>query len=150
MTNPSHSQPRTSPHYLPGLIIVSAVFAVGVWLVLGRNHRPFGPIDRWPLPNGDTVDILTNENEYSFTVGPNGRSGASHYLWIRFRSWPNDSARDNRDVAALIQLLCRVAATKGYYRMKIEPTRVIGFLKYSHAHWATIDSGGNCEADHAP
>ena len=129
---------------------MSAVISIAAWFALGSPGRLSKRIDRWPLPNGDTVDILTNENEYSITVGPNARSDAAHYLWIRFRSWPNDTARDNRDVVAIIQLVCQAADKKGYRRMKIEPTRVIGLLKYSQAHWATIDSGGHCEADHAP
>ena len=149
MTSPPPPGQRIPRHYVPRLIIVGSVLVIALWFVFREEIRPSGPIDRWKLPNGDTVDILTNENEYSFTAGVNG-SEAGHYLWIRFRGWSGDSARDNRDVAAIFQLVCSDAVSKGYKRIKVEPTKSIGVLKYSIAHWATVDSSGQCEPDRGP
>jgi hypothetical protein len=145
VTSPPSVSEQVRPLFrLPRLIRYSAVVVL-VLRLASCGYGPKRPIARWPLPNGDTVDVLTNENEYSYTYSVNGRSTVAHYLWIQFRSWPNDSARDERDVASMIQLVCPDATSRGYRKMNIEPATLGPFgLKYSHSHWATVDSLGHC------
>jgi hypothetical protein len=126
-----------------------AIVVIALWFGLGGYDRFVAHNDRWPLTNGDTVEILTNSNEYGFTVGLQGRTEASHYLLIQFRSTLRDPAHDKRDVRGIMEVICRVADSVGFRRINIQPTRasLFDFLKYSLNHWVTVDSGGHCTLD---
>src|SRR5207245_1078439 len=98
---PIHRKPPPR-HNVPMVIILSAVIVLALWFMFG--YQPASP-RYWALPNGDTVEIITEQDQRSYMV--NDSPASTRYLWIQFRSPLQDTAHDRRDVAAIVQLVCR-------------------------------------------
>ena|SRR5690349_15625296 len=153
MTAPNQSQIHPTPparHYVPRLAALGATLTVALWFACGGPARLTSPHYRhWKLPDGDTVEILTQNNEYSVAYQVEGRVVAHHYFLIQFRSTLKDAARDKRDVRGILEIVCAMADSLGYRRINIQPTKAsfFDFVKYGLDHWATVDSGGHCRQD---
>ena len=152
MTLPQPPVPQQAPHrphYVPRIAFLGAMVTVTLWFSLGGYDKLNAPNHRWKLPTGDTVEILTQNNEYSAGYELKGRFVADHYLLIQFRSTQKDPARDQRDVRGIMEVICVMADSMGYRRINIQPTKTsfFGFVKYGLNNWATVDSGGRCHLD---
>jgi hypothetical protein len=146
MTEPPPPVPipiRPPPrHNVPMVIILSAAIGLALWFLFG--YHPASP-RYWALPNGDTVEIITEQDERSYMV--NDSPTASRYAWIQFRSPLRDTARDRRDVEAIVELVCGKADSLGFRHIKVEPTKTTGFglIKFSlGTRWFAIDSAPRC------
>ena len=107
-------------------------------------NEPGSPNDRWKLPTGDTIEILTFENWYEGSVSLiTKRPEGAHYLWVQFRSDFTDPDGDRRRAKGVAQVLCRVADSMGIARLKVEPTRkrFFGFVRYSRPYWFEVKDG---------
>ena len=146
---PTSQRPSQTPHHLPRAIVVSAVLVVALWFGLGGYDRLTAPVDRWKLPNGDTVEILTENSEFSAGYQFAGRATTNHYLLIQFRSNQKDPSRDLRDVRGIMDVICVMADSAGYRRINIQPTKtsLFNILKVGLDHWVTVDSGGRCSLE---
>ena len=146
---PASPQPSHAPHYVPRVVVLGAIISVALWVGLGGYDKLTAPNPRWKLPSGDSVEILTHNNEYSAGYEFKGRIVADHYLLIQFRSSWQDPARDRRDVLGIMDLVCVWADSMEYRRINIQPTKAsfFGFIKYGLNNWATVDSGGRCHLD---
>ena len=125
---------------LPAFIAV--VVVVVIWVALGGYERLTKPNPRWALANGDTVEILVYNNEYSAAYRFQERTvQGRHYLWVQFRSDLTDRDRDHGDAVAVAQLLCPHADSLDIRRVLVQPsrTRFWGFYKYSRSYW--FDAG---------
>ena len=145
---PTPQRTSHAPHYVPRVAFLGAMVSVALWVGLGGYDKLTAPNHRWKLPTGDTVEILTQNNEYSAGYD-HGRLVADHYLLIQFRSTQKDPSRDRRDVRGIMEAICVMADSMGYRRINIQPSKTLffGFVKYGLTNWATVDSGGRCHLD---
>ncbi|HEY6926802.1 MAG TPA: hypothetical protein VI653_25175 [Steroidobacteraceae bacterium] len=134
---------------MPRIVLLCAILTVAVWVGFGGYDKLTAPNHRWKLPTGDTVEILTQNNEYSAGYEFKGRLVADHYFLIQFRSNQQDRARDRRDIRGILEVICVWADSMGYRRINIQPTKTsfFGFVRYGLNNWATVDSGGHCHLD---
>ena len=150
MTEPApqaaSTPPQSPPHHLPRYIVIAGVLGLALWLALGGYTRLTTPNPFWPLPNGDTIEVLTNRAQSDFT-DDSGHLGVSRYALLQFRSSLKDSVRDVRDIQALADLVCRSAQAHGYRRLKVEAAANALFAVFglSRGRWYRIDSAGQCE-----
>jgi hypothetical protein len=141
---PNPTRPPPS-HHVPRFIILSAVIVLAVWV--GFGHHGSSP-RYWALPNGDTVQIITELDERSYMV--NDRSAPTRYLWIQFSSPLKDTAHDRRNVEAIIELVCRAADSLGFRHIKVDPTKtsVFNLVKFSlGTRWFAVEPPGRCSPE---
>ena len=106
--------------------------------------EPGSPNDRWKLPTGDTIEVLTFENWYEGSVSLiSNRPEGAHYLWVQFRSDFTDPDGDRRRASGVAKVLCRAADSMGIARLKVEPMRkrFFGLVRLSRPYWFEVKDG---------
>jgi len=129
-------------------VFAAVVVVIAIWVALGGYERLTKPNPRWALPNGDTVEILIYNNEYSASYRPHDKTfQARHYLWVQFRSDLTDRARDHGAAVAVAQVLCPHADSIDVHRVLVQPsrTRLWGLYTYSRTYWFEAGPAGRCE-----
>ena len=148
MTDPDPLRPRAPIHWVPRIVVLSFIVVTAAWFGLGGYERWTAPNPRWRLPNGDTIEVLSYENEYGMSVSVSAKAQGLHSLSLTFRASPNDSRRDSGDVLAAAQLLCHWADSLGLSVVHIQPAHAVlfGVVTYYRDFWFHVRAGGSCDA----